>query len=302
MKNKSLVRQVDEVLNSKIDFGGIDKHNNKKQIYESKIVSRDTLRTYKHECCNFVKWVKSKHPEERFRTLDDCRPYASDYLHRTKPNGEQYSAWTVHTRLSAIAKLYGVPLRDICADAPKRHRADITRSRLEDTTTDKAYSLSRNLDAEMLGRAAGLRKSEFSRVTTECVHYNQNGDLVVIVDKGKGGKAREIVVDPAYREQVIALRDRTPPGERLIPKGEVPAKLDEHALRRAYAKSMLQHYSRPLDTLSKSEKYYCRKDKSGVVLDRQAMALVSRSLGHGSYDRRTGEYRDRIDVIAGYYI
>ncbi|WP_172807850.1 hypothetical protein [Christensenella intestinihominis] len=48
---------------------------------------------------------------------------------------------------------------------------------------------------------------------------------------------------------------------------------------------------RPMDGLDRKEKYYCRRDKKGIVYDRQAMLYVSRQLGH-----------NRVSVIAGNYL
>ncbi|MBQ0028247.1 MAG: hypothetical protein KBS96_06555 [Lachnospiraceae bacterium] len=49
--------------------------------------------------------------------------------------------------------------------------------------------------------------------------------------------------------------------------------------------------ARDISTLDSKEKYICRKDKAGVVYDRQAMLYASRQLGH-----------NRIDVIANSYL
>lgn len=58
-----------------------------------------------------------------------------------------------------------------------------------------------------------------------------------------------------------------------------------------YAQKMLKKYSRPIDTLSPSERYVMRRDHAGEILDRRAMYIVSKNLGHS-----------RIDVIAQSYI
>ena len=47
----------------------------------------------------------------------------------------------------------------------------------------------------------------------------------------------------------------------------------------------------PMNVLSDKEKYYCRKDKTGCVYDRQAMLITSKNLGH-----------NRINVIASNYL
>ena len=52
----------------------------------------------------------------------------------------------------------------------------------------------------------------------------------------------------------------------------------------------LPQLARPLDTLARKEKYFCKRDRRGVVYDRRAMLQVSRQLGH-----------NRISVIVGHY-
>lgn len=49
--------------------------------------------------------------------------------------------------------------------------------------------------------------------------------------------------------------------------------------------------SRSLHTPARKEKYFCKKDRRGVVYDRRAMPQVSRQLGH-----------NRISVIAEHYL
>lgn len=129
MRKGSLVKQINDALNALIHFDGVDKYANKKEVLRRMIVSRRTLEAYKRECCAFAKWVRTRHPSEGVNTLERLRPYAVEYLHRSKPNGENYSAWTLRLERSAIAKLYGVSCNEICADLPTRRRVDIKRSR-----------------------------------------------------------------------------------------------------------------------------------------------------------------------------
>lgn len=300
MRKGSLVKQINDTLNALIHFDGVDKYANKKEVLRRMIVSRRTLEAYKRECCAFAKWVRAQHPNEGVNTLERLRPYAVEYLHRSKPNGNKYSAWTLRLERSAIAKLYGVSCNEICADLPIRRRMDITRSRGASTRA-RSYSAKNHPDVEMLGRAAGLRRMDFSRVRACDVRLDKDGYVYIYVDKSKGGKEREIRVDPDFAQSVLELAARRAPTERLIPQGMVPKKMDEHRNRRAYAQAMLQRFSRPLESLTRAEKYYCRGDAKGRVFDRQAMAMVSRWLGHGSFNRDTGKWEDRLNVIAGYY-
>ena len=265
----------------------------------SKIRSYSTLENYRKECQAFASWVKEHHPGEGINTLDKLRPYAEEYLTRTKANGEKYSAWTICKERAAIAKLYGEDCRSILKDAPERSRDDIKRSRGKDWMEVKP--LDKQPDYEALGRAAGLRKADFSRIRKEDIE-EYKGRVLVHIDKGKGGKPRTVLVLPAYTERVLAIRDKAKDGERVIPAGMVPNRFDEHVCRRFYANEMYRLLARPIESIPKGERYYCRDDRKGIVLDRVAMAKVSRCLGHGSFSPKTGEWRDRLNVIAISYL
>lgn len=266
----------------------------------SKIRSFSTLENYRKECQEFAAWARGHHPGETINTLEKLRSYAEEYLTRSKPNGEPYSAWTICKERAAIAKLYGVSCGDILKDAPERSRDDIKRSRGKDWAEVKP--IDKQPDYEALGRGAGLRKADFSRVRKEDIEQDSKGRVLVHVDKGKGGKARYIVVLPEYADRVLSIRDKANDGERVIPAGMVPNRFDEHSCRRYYANEMYRLLARPIESIQKGERYYCRGDRAGVVLDKHAMKMVSRYLGHGSRNPKTGEWRDRLSVIAVSYL
>lgn len=294
MGKATLKHQIDKALDS-LMVPGLHKGED-----NSKIRSYSTLENYRKECQAFASWVRERHPGERINTLEKLRPYAEEYLTRSKPTGEPYSAWTICKERAAIAKLYGEDCRSILKDAPERTRDDIKRSRGKDWAEIKP--IDKQPDYEALGRAAGLRKADFSRVKKEDIEQDSKGRVIVHIDKGKGGKPRYIVCLPEYADRVLALRDRTSDGERIIPAGMVPNRFDEHACRRYYANEMYRRLARPIEDIPRSERYYCRDDRKGIVLDRRAMARVSMFLGHGSRDPKTGKWRDRVSVIAISYL
>lgn len=301
MKRKSLLNQIREALIGKNNFEGIDKHANKRSINSKQIVSNSTYKNYLDECIAFAKWVKKTYPNHAVNTLSKLRPYADDYLHNAKKkDGNDYSVWTLKKRRAAIAMLYGEKCRSIC-DLPLRCRKDIKRSR-GISTMNASYNPDNHYEVELLGRAAGLRRADFSRVYPKDFYFNESGILFLHIDKGKGGKPREIMIDPDYAKDVLALIKDMPLNQRIIPLGCVPKKMDEHANRRAYAQAMYYRFARPISDIPKNERYYYRQDAKGLVLDRKAMAQVSLYLGHGSIDRKTGDYIPRVNIIASNYI
>ena len=72
---------------------------------------------------------------------------------------------------------------------------------------------------------------------------------------------------------------------------KIPGAADIHGYRRQYALKYYLQIARPLNTLAKNQKYYCRGDKHGNVYDKAAMLEVSHALGH-----------NRLNIIAAHYL
>lgn len=61
--------------------------------------------------------------------------------------------------------------------------------------------------------------------------------------------------------------------------------------RADYATKVYQMHARPIETLKHDEIYYCRGDRKGTWLDKNAMLMASKALGH-----------NRISIIASNYL
>ena len=66
---------------------------------------------------------------------------------------------------------------------------------------------------------------------------------------------------------------------------------DIHSYRAQYATDVYSWYARPIKEIPPTERYICRRDCAGIVLDKRAMWIASEALGHS-----------RINVIAGHYL
>jgi len=119
------------------------------------------------------------------------------------------------------------------------------------------------------------------------IHDNGDGTVSVEVFKGKGGKSRTVKVRPGYEG---FIRDLGGDGGGKV-FSTLPSRFPEHVLRREYAQEMYKIFARDISELPKSVRYVCRKDKKGVIYDKEAMLKVSELLGH-----------NRIDVIALHYL
>lgn len=284
-RSGSLTYQVLETLKSKRAFGQ-SKHQDKRAgCTMDRIYSYKTFDVYKEGCNAFVKWVKDRYPAADRRTLNQCRSYVDDYIRWMQDTGKSPS--TQKTRIAALAKLYGCRMTDFIP-TEKRSRALVTRSRKE-TNTDKVTNLDRHKDLLTFATATGLRRREISQVRGSDIQ-KENGDLFVYVRKGKGGRPRKALVLPEYATQISKFAQNAGAGEdRLFPS--VPKNLDIHAQRALYASMMYEKLARPIESLSRSERYDCRKDMAGIHLDKKAMLTVSQYLGH-----------NRIGVIASNYL
>ena len=278
-KNKSIIHQVQEVLNQKLRIG--EQRHSAKQLGVSSegIYSWGTHKTYLAKGCAFARWVKENY---NCRTLVEARPYVDVYIQHYIDSG--YKAATQKTIANALAKLYGCSIKDFIPTEP-RLRADITRSRQGKALT--RFSESRNREFVDFCRATGLRKHEFDNLRAENLHYNDTTGEYMIVDlKGKGGRLREL---PVLSKEAVERIKKTPLGQKVWDK--IPTNADVHSYRADYCAAIYERHARPLAEIPKKDRYCCRKDLKGVVYDKRAMAIASLALGY-----------DRIEIMATSYL
>ena len=119
--------------------------------------------------------------------------------------------------------------------------------------------------------------------------------------KEKGGRERLAPVIGINANQIVERIKRTALNEKVWL--HVPKNADIHSYRSDYANTLYKLYARPLTEIPydkinrgsgkkyQSDVYFCRKDEAGKKLDRHAMLLCSKALGH-----------NRIDVVANNYL
>lgn len=286
-KTKRLTVQVYDRLNSmlQVGMGRSRKEDKKNGIDYNFIYSTKTYETYKRECRHYIRWCKEHHPGAV--SIDDLKPYINDYLQHEIDRG--MSAYTISTRKMAICKLFGIRATEIM-QTPTRRRADIKRSR-NVVTRDKHISAETEARLARITSCTGLRKRELMMVTGEALKYRDGVPYLHITAGTKGGKIRDVEICGETQEEVneiISMFKAAGP-MRVLPK--IHNAYDNHHYRAVYANRLLKKYSRPIDSLSHSERYVMRCDRAGEILDRRAMYIVSKNLGH-----------NRLDVIAQSYI
>lgn len=292
MKKIKLKKQLHDELYCKFQRGLNTPKKPIKDIHNSTpyIHSRSTYDTYLKQCNAFADWTVSKYGQ---MNMNNAFKHIPEYLQECEIKGQ--SAWTIQTKLNAIAKAFGVSTMDIDYNAPKRHRADVKRSR-GIAVRDKGFNLNNpeNQLQNALGRAFGLRRAELDAIHWEDL-VKRNGKLYMKIVKhngkcaAKGGRERMIECQATPEELKIIEKAYRHCGGQGKCVAKIHSHLDEHANRAIYACRIYKFYAR--EEIPKHEKYACRRDKAGIVYDKNAMRITSQNLGH-----------KRIDVIANSYL
>lgn len=121
------------------------------------------------------------------------------------------------------------------------------------------------------------------------------------VRNGKGGRERLSPIIGKNARQIIERIENTPAEEKVWQ--HIHNSADIHSYRSDYATAIYKAYARdiqdiPYDKINRgtgnryqSDVYVCRKDEAGKKLDKAAMLICSKALGH-----------NRISVVADNYI
>ena len=121
------------------------------------------------------------------------------------------------------------------------------------------------------------------------------------VRNGKGGRERLSPIIGQFAGQIIGRIRETPAEEKVWQY--VNTNADIHGYRAEYATAIYKAHARPIQDIPydrvhrgtgrryQSEVYTCRKDEAGKKLDKAAMLVCSKALGH-----------NRISVVADNYI
>ena len=137
------------------------------------------------------------------------------------------------------------------------------------------------------------------KMTEEALMFEE--EYFIFVRKGKGGRQRLCPIIGKNKEQIIERIKNTASEEKVWEY--VNSNADIHSYRGDYATEIYKTHARkiediPYDRVNKgsgkkfqSDVYTCRKDESGKKLDKVAMLICSKALGH-----------NRIEVVANNYI
>ena len=329
--SKDLHQQAYDRLTSMQAFGESKKEAVAAGTDREKIFSFNTYQTYWKHTKYFVKWVQEEHPE--CTTLKSAKKHVNEWLQERADQG--LSAWTVQTEAKALGKLYGIKPEDPgYFQPPKRHRADIERSR-GDRVRDLHFSKTNNDELIKFCQGTGLRRCELGRLKGEdlmtrdqieseisriqAIPESQrlpqdekhlgvlrdtrmfDGEYFLHVRNGKGGRERISPIVGKNVDQIVERVRNTQPEDKVWQY--VNSNADVHGYRGDYATSIYKAHARPIEEIPfdktnkgtgrmyQSEVYTCRKDERGKKLDKAAMQICSKALGH-----------NRLEVVANNYI
>ena len=274
---KSLIRQVQERLDSMLAIGESKYQDKKYGLTKGKIYSWTTYRSYLQQCCQFVRYCRDNH---HCKNLADCRQYVREWMESRK----DLSAYTQKLSASALRKLYGENQEELGITTKRAARNEITRSRGV-AKRDAHFSEQKNADFVEFCRSTGLRRSEVAKLRGD--QLLQEEGQWYIQTTGKGGRFRIITI---CGDVELVVRKMQAAGAGKVWE-KVPGNADIHSYRADYAGRVYSSHARPIEEIPRKERYICRKDKSGIVYDRKAMLEASRVLGH-----------NRVDVVAQHYL
>lgn len=238
--------------------------------------SYKTRKIYTDVCARFLKDMKKTYPH--IRLLEEVTIFhGREWLQQRIEQG--YSASTIQTERSALAKLFSCNGPEILSDPPKRSRATITNNRGISPMAGE-IDLSKHQEFISFIKATGLRREEAEQLKGGSVSLIDDKPKIVVVN-GKGGRKRyaPILGSPKEVQAVVDVVNSISPDALVW--GKQPSRLPTHRIRSEYANKLYLEHRRPLgDITNRKEIYFFRNELVGYRADKRALEIVSQALGH----------------------
>ena len=328
---KDLHQQAYDRLTGMQAFGESKKEAVANGTAKDKIFSFNTYKDYWKHTKYFIKYIKDNHPEcttlksakkytnEWLQARVDqglsawtvqLEAKALGKLYGISPDDENYFKPPKRNR-EDIKRSRGVRVRDrhfsktnndelirFCKGTGLR-RSELVELRGKDLITRE------QIEAE-ISRLESRLPAELTSADTKRLEMLQDARLFpegyfTHVRNGKGGRERLSPIVGPDAAQIIERLQNTPGEEKVWQ--HVHQSADIHGYRAEYATAIYKAHAReiqdiPYDRVNRgtgrkyqSEVYTCRKDEAGRKLDKAAMLVCSKALGH-----------NRISVVADNYI
>lgn len=276
-KNGSITYQIKNELLNMCRFGESRDEAKKNKTASKYIYSYGSLNTYLKQLNYMVKWAREN--GVKLKCVDDIQAYGDEWLVWCKQQG--VSAWTLTTRRAALSKLCQVPYSYWKVEIPKRTRDSVVRSR-DKSKALKYFSEQKNYAQVTFAKCSGLRASEMKALTKDALYYDDNGRPWLKVTKGtKGGRPRHVKLFGTEEELKLCVETIEKADKKVFPEYK---ECNNHGYRSDYCKRVYEACAREIETIQdRNEKVFCRKDKKGIVYDKQALQTCAEMLGHGRY-------------------
>ena len=329
--SKDLHQQAYDRLTGMQAFGESKKEAVANGTEKEKIFSFNTYKSYWKHTKYFIKYIKENHPEcttlksakkyvnEWLQARVDqglsawtvqLEAKAMGKLYGISPDDENYFKPPKRNR-EDIKRSRGDRVRDkhfsktnndelikFCKGTGLR-RAELGELRGKDLVTRE------QIEAE-IAQLESRPAAELTPVDTKRLEMLQDtrlfeGDFFTHIRNGKGGRERMSPIIGPNTEQIVERIKNTPAEEKVWQ--HIHQSADIHGYRAEYATIIYKAKARaieeiPYDRVNRgtgrkyqSEVYTCRKDEAGRKLDKAAMLVCSKALGH-----------NRIEVVANNYI
>lgn len=330
IKKTSLREQAYSKLQNMMAIGESKKEAKQNDEIKEKIFSKNTYKTYIKHIGYFCEWMKKEHPEiEKLKNAKPyVNEWLTHRTNSTNVSGERLSAWTIQTEAAALNKLYSIDKADPNRfQPPQRKREDIKRSR-GTKARDKHFSKKTNEKLINFCKGTGLRRHILENIKSDCLYTkedlnniiskNEDKNMVAIAKdaienfkdkeyfilsyRDKGGKSRFSPIVGEHTAEIVDRIRNTEEGKKVWEY--VSPNCDVHGYRSAYATTIYKEYARNIEDIpydavnrgtgqryrSSKEVYVCRGSEAGKVLDRKAVNIISKALGHNREDTAITNY------------
>ena len=190
-------------------------------------------------------------------TIENCREHIQDYADYLVDRN--LSPSTIHTYIAAVCKAFEINMAEI--NKPLRHTSDFKRGRKRELPINrndmdlKNYNYKRVVDFQ---KHVGIRRNELKNLKGNDLTFDNNGDLCVLVRKGKGGKRQLQRIEEGYEDFIKSYFENKNPDEYIFSETELNNKLNFHALR---AKRAQDEYFLTLKKLDEDINYRVELEK-----------------------------------------
>lgn len=244
-----------------------------------RIHSFKTRSVYQGHVVRFIRWVRTTYQIKDLAQVDArADELATRYLQRHLAEGK--SAYTLQAERSALRLFFANRSLAQQVELPRRTRVTIRRSR-EVVAHDRHFQAANWQPLLRFLQATGLRRNEV-RLLVACdivvceTEGDYQGQTVVKVRNGKGGKSRTVPVLVGHERDVLCLGEGRQDDEPVFSR--IPKHLDVHSYRRVYAQALYLSLAPgrllPPQTGRLNPRTY----------DAEAVMAVSKALGHRRKD------------------